>query len=111
VKTHQVPFTKKALRTHAVTKDPTSPVAPQNQSWVTDVPYEIRDAAMVDLINAKKAVDANQEHRQRQRGKRPEFKFRSKKNRKSECYSVEEELESKTRGVRWPIRIVGYSNY
>jgi hypothetical protein len=58
-------FTKKALRTHAVTQDPTSLVVPQNQTWVTDVPYEIRDATMVDLINVKKTVDANQEHRQR----------------------------------------------
>jgi hypothetical protein len=39
------PFTRKALRTHVVIQDPTSPVAPQNQIWVTDVPYEISDAA------------------------------------------------------------------
>jgi hypothetical protein len=53
---------------------------------------------MVDLINAKKAVDANQEHRQRQRGKRSEFKYRSKKDR-NQSVTVLKKNWNRTRGV------------
>jgi hypothetical protein len=98
VKTHQIPFTKKPLRTHAVTQYPTSPVATQNQTWVTDVPYEIRDAATVDLINAEKTVDANQEHRQRQMRNRTKFKFRSKKDR-NQSVTVLKKNYNRKRGV------------
>jgi hypothetical protein len=89
-------------------KTPTSLVAPQNQTWVTDVHCETRDAAMVDFTNAKKTVDVNQEHHER---KCPEFKFRTNQDRHQSVTCVEGELDSETRGIHWPLRLVGLPSY
>ena len=76
---------KKALRTHCINAGPRVP------TYIAEVPYDVRDEAMNDLL---KAYDVNFK-----KGMKFKMRFRSKKRSATECIAVLKKHWNRTRGM------------
>ena len=86
-------FDKKSLRGYAVNKN-----AVGQLDWVSKVPYEIRDQAMIDLFKAYESNFAKQK-KNKKRNQTFQVKFRSKKRMKQESISIRSRDWGRKRGI------------
>lgn len=84
-KTGKVKKSKKALRAYCINSD--SQIFKEND-WLKNTPYDIRDEAMNDLVNAFKGCFS--------KGKKFKMKFKSKKDKKDSIVIRKKHWDHKT---------------